>query len=76
MNLLKILNIKFTFSTENVLVSLGKDFVKLNPNWLSRASYNVTHYTAHNKHHTLKQVLLQHSWTYNDMFLLTKSTKL
>ena len=32
MNLLKIVQIKFTFITENVLVLLGQDSVKLNPN--------------------------------------------
>jgi hypothetical protein len=41
MNLLKILKINFAFNTENVLVLLGQDFVKLNPNWLSRVFYKV-----------------------------------
>jgi len=41
MNLLRFVKIKFTFNTENVLVLLRQDFVKFNPNWLSRASYKV-----------------------------------
>jgi hypothetical protein len=41
MNLLKIVKIKFIFSTENVLVLLGQDFVELIPNCLSHASYKV-----------------------------------
>ena len=35
----------------------------------------VTHCTAHNTHHSLKHFLPQHCWTYNDVFLLTNSTK-
>ena len=40
--------------------------------WLTHC----THCTAHNTHHSLKHFLLQNLWTYNDVFLLTNSTKL
>jgi hypothetical protein len=48
MNLLKFVKIMFTFNTENVRLLLWQDFVKLNSNWLSLASYKVLYVSRNN----------------------------